>query len=75
MDAIVNETKSTKTKIVSLKKLVQVHITYFTAWPTQSGQVQFRPDIYGHNKQVWKALKKQGPAIRPDFKPGFLNRI
>jgi len=34
---------------VKVASPVPVHLTYVTAWGTPDGQVQFRPDIYGHD--------------------------
>ncbi len=41
---------------VNLDKHVPVHITYFTAWIDDSGALQLRPDIYGHDKRLADAL-------------------
>ena len=37
---------------VKLKDPVPVFITYYTAWVDQTGQLNFRDDIYGHDKEV-----------------------
>ena len=39
-------------KYVKLDKPVPVFITYYTAWVDESGQLNFREDIYGHDKEV-----------------------
>lgn len=39
-------------KFVSLKKPVPVFITYYTAWVDENGQLNFRNDIYGHDKEI-----------------------
>jgi murein L,D-transpeptidase YcbB/YkuD len=41
---------------VSLPTHIPVHITYFTAWVDGSGKLQVRPDVYGHDQTVEKAL-------------------
>ena len=41
---------------VNLEEKIPVHITYFTAWVDESGVLQTRNDIYGHDKRVAKAL-------------------
>lgn len=41
-----------KEKWVSLQKPVNVYIVYFTAWVDQEGQLNFRKDIYGHDKKM-----------------------
>jgi len=37
---------------VELKNPVPVFITYYTAWVDENGQLNFRDDIYGHDKDV-----------------------
>jgi murein L,D-transpeptidase YcbB/YkuD len=37
---------------VSLKKSVPVVIAYFTAWVDKNGVLNFRKDIYGHDKKL-----------------------
>lgn len=37
---------------VKLKDPVPVFITYYTAWVDKSGRLNFREDIYGHDKEV-----------------------
>jgi murein L,D-transpeptidase YcbB/YkuD len=39
-------------KYVKLNDPVPVFITYYTAWVAQNGQLNFRNDIYGHDKEV-----------------------
>lgn len=34
---------------VKLSAPLPVHITYFTAWVDETGTLQFRPDVYGHD--------------------------
>ena len=41
---------------VDLHEHVYVHITYFTAWVDADGNLQFRNDVYGHDKRVETAL-------------------
>ena len=41
---------------VNLNNKIPVHITYFTAWVDDNGDLQTRNDIYGHDKRVAKAL-------------------
>jgi murein L,D-transpeptidase YcbB/YkuD len=51
---------SAKTTVVNLREPMPVHITYLTAW-VDSGVVNFRSDIYGHDKKLLAALA--GKAI------------
>jgi murein L,D-transpeptidase YcbB/YkuD len=39
-------------KYVKLDNPVPVFITYYTAWVDESGKLNFREDIYGHDKEV-----------------------
>ena len=39
-------------KYVKLKNPVPVFITYYTAWVDESGQLNFREDIYSHDKKL-----------------------
>jgi len=45
-----------KEKWVNLPNRIPIHLTYFTAFVDDDGVVQTRPDIYGHNARVEKAL-------------------
>ncbi|WP_161887990.1 L,D-transpeptidase family protein [Pontibacter russatus] len=40
---------------VTLPTKVQVYIVYFTSWVDENGQIHFRDDIYGHDKELEKA--------------------
>ncbi len=46
------EMRGTKEKWVSLKEAIPVFITYFTAWVDSHGVLNFRDDIYGHDKKM-----------------------
>lgn len=41
-----------KEKYVTLKQKVPVFIGYFTAWVDREGKLNFRNDIYGHDKKL-----------------------
>lgn len=43
-------------KTINLKRLIPVHIAYFTAWVDDAGQLQNRPDVYGHDAKVKRLL-------------------
>ncbi len=47
---------SGKTRKMALSSPVPVHLTYQTTWVDQFGQVQFRPDIYRHDKAPIKSM-------------------
>lgn len=48
--------KQSKSKSVSLEEAVPIHITYMTAWADEQGIVNFRPDIYNRDSQVLASL-------------------
>jgi murein L,D-transpeptidase YcbB/YkuD len=39
-----------------LSRTVPVHVTYFTAWIDEAGDLQVRDDLYGHDKRLQQAL-------------------
>jgi len=41
---------------VNLSSKVPVHVTYFTAWIDDSGNVQLRGDLYGHDRRIEERL-------------------
>jgi murein L,D-transpeptidase YcbB/YkuD len=48
---------------VKLDRPVRVSITYFTAWVSDTGQLNFRDDIYGHDKRVTPMMFANDQAI------------
>jgi len=47
---------SKKEQFVRVKNPVPVIITYFTAWVDEKGKVNFREDVYGHDKRTAEKL-------------------
>lgn len=47
---------SKKEKFVKVKQPVPVIITYFTAWVNETGKINFREDVYGHDKKTAEKL-------------------
>jgi murein L,D-transpeptidase YcbB/YkuD len=47
-------------KRVNLSSHIPVHLAYFTAFVDENGNLQRRPDIYGHNATLTKALGVEG---------------
>jgi len=50
--SITKAMNSGKEKYVSLKQSIPVFIGYFTAWVDRDGKLNFRDDIYGHDKEM-----------------------
>ena len=49
----INEAMNAGTeKFVKLKKSIPVVITYYTAWVDENGQLNFRDDVYSHDKTL-----------------------
>ena len=43
-------------KGVALPSKIPVHITYFTAWVDDTGALQIRDDVYGHDQRIEQAF-------------------
>ena len=50
---------STKTETVHLKNTEPVYITYYTAWVDENGKLNFRNDVYGHDKEMSDRMFKR----------------
>jgi L,D-transpeptidase YcbB len=48
---------------VRLDAPVPVHLVYFTAWPGAKGQMGYRQDVYGRDRDIWTALAAAGVAM------------
>jgi L,D-transpeptidase YcbB len=56
-DSRINETiNGGEEKWITLPKKIQVYLVYFTSWVDSDGNVHFRDDIYGHDKNLEKEL-------------------
>ena len=49
--------KNKKTKTISVKNTVNIHLLYWTSW-LENNQLQFRPDIYNLDKELSDKLGK-----------------
>jgi len=52
---------SRHSKTVNLKQHLPVHLTYQTSWVDDSGKVQFRSDMYGHDDHAIDNYRKSRP--------------
>lgn len=57
IEAVEKAMHSNKTQTVSLKRPYPVHLEYRTVWVDENGLVNFRDDIYGHDKRQLAMLK------------------
>lgn len=55
--AIDSAMKSGQETFVNLPYPVPVHITYFTSWVDETGTLNFREDVYGHDSRMLQAWK------------------
>ena len=55
---IIDAMYSEKNTWVKLKNKIPVYIVYFTAWVSNDGTLNFRDDIYGHDKKMKKMMFK-----------------
>ncbi len=56
--------KTGQESVVPLEEPVPVHLIYRTAFTTAKGGVEYRRDIYGRDATIWKALAREGVALR-----------
>lgn len=55
-DKITKAMNSGKEKFVLVKQKLPVFIVYFTAWVDRNGKLNFRDDVYGHDKKMIEQL-------------------
>lgn len=58
-EKILDAVEQPKEKIVRLRGQIPVHLVYWTAWVEEDGSVQFRPDLYGRDRVLAKAFRKE----------------
>lgn len=52
----------TTNRVIRLRKPVDVHLLYWTAWLGDDGRVQFREDIYRRDEALYAALRQNAAA-------------
>lgn len=57
---ILNSRQETK---VNLDQPIPVHLIYRTAFTRAKGPVNFRPDVYGRDAAIWRALANEGVVL------------
>ncbi|WP_039852160.1 L,D-transpeptidase family protein [Magnetospirillum fulvum] len=58
-----------KTRTLKLERNIPVYLVYFTAWVDPSGDINFRDDIYGHDRRLSQALRQSRAPARPRPNP------
>ena len=48
---------------MDLKTPIPVHLVYRTAFTLAKGRTQFRGDVYGRDRAIWRALERAGVAL------------
>lgn len=61
-EKITNAMHAGKERYVLVRDTVPVFIGYFTAWVDREGQLNFRDDIYGHDKRLGEKLFSEKSA-------------
>ena len=52
-----------KESFVTLEQPVPVHLVYRTAYTQAKGNIQFRGDLYGRDRAIWRALDNAGVVL------------
>ena len=52
-------------RTINLKTPIPVHLTYQTAFVDDAGQLQTRPDLYGHDREVLNLMRRGRGADTP----------
>jgi murein L,D-transpeptidase YcbB/YkuD len=47
-----------KTTTINLKQKIRLHQLYWTAWMEKNGDLEFRPDIYNLDEDLYLKLQK-----------------
>ncbi len=48
-----------------LHEKIPVYVTYRTAWVSEDGTWNFRADVYGRDRKLWRALERMGVRLAP----------
>lgn len=56
INSIAEHIAPNKNKTVFVEKKIPVHVSYFTAWPNETGNIEYFDDVYGRDKALQKAF-------------------
>jgi murein L,D-transpeptidase YcbB/YkuD len=62
MEKIVEAIDTGETKVIPLRKPVNIHVLYWTVWLGEDGRVEFRQDIYLRDAALVRALDEHAGA-------------
>ena len=63
-EAIAKRIDSGRSQSAKVKADIKVHLTYFTAWPDQTGKIVYYDDIYGRDQRMETAISATAVATR-----------
>jgi L,D-transpeptidase YcbB len=63
-EEVAEHIETPKSETVRLKEKIPVHLTYFTAWPDETGKIRYFEDIYGRDKAMEDARSTVAVAQR-----------
>jgi L,D-transpeptidase YcbB len=55
---------SGRSQSAKVKQDIKVHLTYFTAWPDETGKIVYYEDVYGRDQRMESALSATAVATR-----------
>lgn len=62
-DALIEALAPAVTRSIPVRRPVPIHVLYSTAWAEPDGTVHFRPDIYGQDAVLARALGMDGQVL------------
>ena len=62
VDHVASQIADGRNKRQDLNRKVSVYVSYFTAWPSEDGEVKYFNDVYGRDGALAKALAKERKA-------------
>jgi hypothetical protein len=63
LDAIKDEIATGNTTRTKAPRAVPVFVVYDTAFADADGKLQFRPDVYRRDAEIWQYLEPKGGAV------------